>query len=340
MHLIFSENKDVSTNAIIDWLIFKNEDYIRYNGKITAQEEGFDFTNKTYSISIDNNRDSSIQIKSSLSSSNKFLEKVTSLLFRRPAGFLNQLYTPLKNDLNSIPKKEINKNLYYHFLESKNVIINFLENKAGKILGNYRKTGLNKPNTLQLAKECGLDIPNTLITNSKEGLLIFFALNKKKIITKALYEAFSHAIPKKYWISNKTVLIESMLKLPDEFAPSLFQEYIDKEYELRIFYLDGDFFSSAIFSQKNKKTGIDYRNYDEENPNRIVPYNLTEKIKDKLVKLMDKVGLNSGSIDLIKSIDGRYVFLEINPVGQYGFISEPCNFNLEMEICNYLVNES
>jgi hypothetical protein len=33
---------------------------------------------------------------------------------------------------------------------------------------------------------------------------------------------------------------------PDYFFPSLFQECIEKDYEIRIFYLDGEFFSVAL----------------------------------------------------------------------------------------------
>ncbi|MDO9254630.1 MAG: hypothetical protein Q7U54_03885 [Bacteroidales bacterium] len=51
---------------------------------------------------------------------------------------------------------------------------------------------------------------------------------------------------------------------------------------------------------------------------------------------MKKLKLNMGSIDIIKSIEGKYYFLEINPVGQYDFVSFHCNYNIHMEIAKYL----
>ncbi len=51
-------------------------------------------------------------------------------------------------------------------------------------------------------------------------------------------------------------------KLPDTFSPSLIQGYVEKKYELRIFYLNGECFASAIFSQLDEQTKIDFRNYN------------------------------------------------------------------------------
>ena len=47
---------------------------------------------------------------------------------------------------------------------------------------------------------------------------------------------------------------------------------------------------------------------------------------------MDALHLETGSLDLVKTIDGRLVFLEVNPVGQFGMVSIPCNYHLERNI--------
>ena len=57
----------------------------------------------------------------------------------------------------------------------------------------------------------------------------------------------------------------------------------------------------------------------------------------KLNKLYKKLDLNTGSTDFMVDKDGNYVFLEINPVGQFQMTSAPCNFNIEQKIANYLV---
>jgi hypothetical protein len=50
--------------------------------------------------------------------------------------------------------------------------------------------------------------------------------------------------------------------ISSEFFPSLIQEEIDKDYEVRIFYFFGELYSMAILSQNDPSTEIDFRNYN------------------------------------------------------------------------------
>ena len=138
----------------------------------------------------------------------------------------------------------------------------------------------------------------------------------------------------------QTILLDCRTNIPTKFSPSLFQGYIEKEYELRIFFLDDSFYSMVIFSQSNEKTKIDFRNYDIEKPNRVCPYSLPKKIERKITKLMNTIGLNTGSIDMIKSTDGNYYFLEVNPSGQFGMTGIPCNYDLYEKVASYLIKNS
>lgn len=54
------------------------------------------------------------------------------------------------------------------------------------------------------------------------------------------------------------------------------------------------------------------------------------------MKLMD---LNTGSIDMIKNKNNEYIFLEVNPVGQFSMVSYPCNYYIEEKIASYLINK-
>jgi len=118
--------------------------------------------------------------------------------------------------------------------------------------------------------------------------------------------------------------------------PSLFQRSINKKYELRIFYLDSDFYSMAIFSQSNIKTKTDFRNYDENKPNRCVPFTLPLDIKNKLDLFMRRKNYKTGSIDMLVDHNDNFIFLEVNPIGQFGMTSYPCNYYLEKKVAEYL----
>ncbi len=168
----------------------------------------------------------------------------------------------------------------------------------------------------------------------------FFQENNQDIISKSLFEVVQPegVLEEGFLIRGLTERIQHLDDFPNAFFPTLFQKNIHKKYELRIFYLKGKCYSAAMFTQGNEKTVVDFRNYDDEKPTRIVPFQLPGELEEKLILLMDELELNNGSIDMIKGLDGEYYFLEINPVGQYGFISGPCNYNLNKVIAEELIH--
>ena len=52
--------------------------------------------------------------------------------------------------------------------------------------------------------------------------------------------------------------------------------------------------------------------------------------------MMNKLELISGSIDLIKSQNGKYYFLEVNPNGQYDWVSQYGGYYLDKKIAYFL----
>jgi len=81
---------------------------------------------------------------------------------------------------------------------------------------------------------------------------------------------------------------------------------------------------------------IDFRLYNKENPARRVPFKLEKEIENRLSYFMKIENLNCGSFDLIVDKNGGFVFLEVNPVGQFGMVSYPCNYKLEKRIAEFL----
>jgi hypothetical protein len=47
-------------------------------------------------------------------------------------------------------------------------------------------------------------------------------------------------------------------------------------------------------------------------------------------------GLTSGSLDVVLTTQYEYVFLEVNPIGQFEQVSVPCNYNLFKTIAEIL----
>lgn len=204
-------------------------------------------------------------------------------------------------------------------------------------LGKVAAQDTNKLQTLSIAAEVGLKIPETIVTNNRDEL-IMFRNQVGPIVCKAIQNVVAFIYDDKPHINyTSEVSYEDILEFPDIFYTSLFQQKLEKLFEIRSFYLDGEIYSMAIFSQLDMQTSIDFRNYNLTKPNRTVPFKLPAHVESKLIQLMSILGQKTGSIDIIVTDEKEFVFLEVNPVGQYGMVSYPCNYELNMKMAEYLV---
>nr|WP_298007246.1 grasp-with-spasm system ATP-grasp peptide maturase [uncultured Flavobacterium sp.] len=318
MVLILSAEDDYSTNDVIDWLIHFNIEFIRISSRDSIV---------VTKVCMYNNK---IDINFTVNNKPLRLSQLTSFWYRR--SHLNLLFDKISIDMKL--DSSINNHLFLEFSEIKAFFIKELANIG---INRYEDIFLNKLIVLAEAAKTGLKIPSTIIANTKEDVFEF-AKRYKAIITKNISQGI-FIFHKDTMLTSTTILMnEKYLDMLEEnFAYTLFQEYIEKEIELRIFYLKGKFYSSAIFSQNDPKTIVDFRNYNFEKPNRIVPFKLPRVIEERLCGLMLKIGLNCGSIDMIYSKNKEYYFLEVNPIGQFAQVSQPCNYYLEEKIAEILV---
>ena len=204
-------------------------------------------------------------------------------------------------------------------------------------IGNPNHMGLNRLFTLEIAIKLGMNIPKyAVITNLNqiENMNDIGDTFVVKAIEDGLYHFHNN---RAYYSYTEAYTKEEMKGKNIPLFPSLIMEKIEKEYEIRSFYLDGHFYSMAIFSQNNKQTEFDFRKYCAERPNKVEPYKLPHDVEEKLNRLFHYFDLNCGSADIVVDKKGNYIFLEINPVVQFQMTSLPCNYNLEQIIANYLV---
>lgn len=203
-----------------------------------------------------------------------------------------------------------------------------------KWLNRSDNSRIGKIAQLVVAKSVGLDYPESRIITSKKELAKFFP---KKIIIKPIQDV-SHVhfdgIP---YTQYTTILTQEMLnQISNDLFPCLCQKYIDKNIEIRSFFMNDKIYSMGICSTFDKQTSVDFRRYNRKHPNRVIPYKLPDEIEKKIRLLMRQLKLNCGSLDVILGNDGKYYFLEVNPVGQFGMVSKPCNYYLEREMAKYL----
>jgi len=182
--------------------------------------------------------------------------------------------------------------------------------------------------------------PEYAILTNRKDLVALYPKHNEKIVTKNWSQGVTFVGVKKQIAGGVQLITDDFIKeTTKNFYPTFIQAYTPKLYELRIFYLNEKLFCSAIFSQSNEKTKVDFRNYDHNRPNRVVSYELPESIKSQLIKFMKKIKVNTGSIDMIYTPMNEYIFLEFNPIGQFIQVETPCNYPLSKEIAKYLSYE-
>lgn len=171
---------------------------------------------------------------------------------------------------------------------------------------------------LQLAKRLGLRIPRTIVTNDPVEARAFIRelgcdIAVKPLMTAGVadgdtcYEIYAQRISPDQLDEH----IESI-----RWAPTILQEYIPKATELRVTVIGSDIFAVEIDSQSISASAVDWRQVDPfAIPHR--PTTLPPALVSLLRRFLQSYGLTFGAIDLIRTPDGEYVFLENNPNGQW-----------------------
>ncbi|MDL2312669.1 hypothetical protein LJC68_07320 [Bacteroidales bacterium OttesenSCG-928-B11] len=223
-----------------------------------------------------------------------------------------------------------------HIFDEYCVFFNFLVrkitlNKHTYWFNNPFYVSPNKLHQLEIAQKAGLKIPHTILRNqlTPEDL-------QKKMITKNLSEMATFSSSHNFY-STYTSQVKNV-NFKEHFFVSLFQEEIEKELELRVLYIDGICYAMAIFSQENSQTKTDYRRYDYENENRMELFRLPQNINEAIVLFMNLMNLQTGSLDLILDKNGDYIFLEVNPSGQYDLFNNS-NIQPDKLIAQHLIKK-
>jgi glutathione synthase/RimK-type ligase-like ATP-grasp enzyme len=191
---------------------------------------------------------------------------------------------------------------------------------------------------LTLAARRGFEIPPTLITNSRSELLAFHREHNGQLICKALnFPNFPATNGVDRWaVSTQLVTPRDMGYASSIHAcPAIFQAYIPKRLELRVTVVADQAFACEIHSQATHRTRHDWRRYDlERTPHRV--HRLPDDVRDRCVRIVRELGLCYGAIDLVLTPDDRYVFLEVNPMGQYLWIEKMTGLPISEAICDLL----
>jgi len=170
----------------------------------------------------------------------------------------------------------------------------------------------------QLARSLGLRVPDSLFTNDPAAVRAFAAAHPEGIITKMQATFAVYRDNEEQVVFTNPVSARDLEDLEGlAVCPMIFQEAIPKERELRVTIVGSQIFCAGIDSSKLARAAHDWRREGDAFAEHWQPFDLPDEISEKLLALMDKLDLNYGAIDVILTPDGRFVFLEINPCGEF-----------------------
>ncbi|MET4726600.1 glutathione synthase/RimK-type ligase-like ATP-grasp enzyme [Lysobacter enzymogenes] len=171
---------------------------------------------------------------------------------------------------------------------------------------------------LHHAAAVGLDTPPTLISNDPAAIRAFFHEHGGQAIYKPITAA-SWVSEEKAWATYTTALSEDLLREDASLsnAPGIYQPLLDKAYELRVTIMGRTVIPARLHSQREGHYLTDWRANDFDEAMGCERYPLPEAVEARCLQLMARLGLVFGCIDIVVTRDGRYVFLEVNEMGQF-----------------------
>lgn len=299
--LIITSTVDFTVDYIID----------RYKNKCEFYRINIDKFNE---YEFDMNFEKGFNVKNRYWNINE--SEISSIYYRKPM-------LPDLSEFEPSYIKMISKDIIYF-------INGLVDSFKGKVLSKpciLRKTE-NKVYQIMIAKEVGFCFPESSIGTCKEkinGIIkkggIIKPLTTGKMVNDNLCEII------------QTSKINNIIKEDISMTPLYIQKYINKDCELRITIINDKVFAVKIKAYNN----IDWRINQEKNE-----YELTSipvQIEKKCFKMLEKMNLRFGAFDFIIDELGRYIFLEVNPNGQWLWLEEKLNLKISNEIVSYLLEK-
>jgi hypothetical protein len=188
-----------------------------------------------------------------------------------------------------------------------------------------------------VASDLGFKSPDTLYSNDPGQIRAFIRRQGGEIVYKPL-----RGLPwqgnKSHWTSFTSRLTEDQLIEDDllRSAPGIYQELVDKEFELRVTVMGHCVMTAKIASQNSEHGKLDWRRSPGEM--EASAFELPRLISDLCLRLMEKLGIVFGCFDFIVTPTGDYVFLEVNEAGQFLFLEQQTGLPLLDRFSEFLLS--
>lgn len=193
-----------------------------------------------------------------------------------------------------------------------------------------------KPVQLAHAAACGLVVPDTIVTNDPAQAAKFIAHVGRAVYKPLTPAGITEADRQRVVFTTPVAAgdVDESVRL----TANLFQEWINKRYEVRLTVVD-DTFLAARIDTGSEAAAVDWRaDYDTltYTPLPDVP----AAVRAGVSALMRRLRLRFGAFDFIVTPDDRWIFLEINPNGQWAWIEDATGLPIAASIADALTRET
>ena len=311
-YLIISSTIDFSTDLVCYQLMMSGEKFYRLNrDEFIKHNIVADLQKKSMMISIED-EEYNIQF-----------EQLKGVFYRAPVF----LRTQAKAELSV--QEQLERNQWSSFL--RNLIIFQNANWINNPVYTYRAE--NKMFQLCVAESCGLQIPKTYVSNISVNMLE----REKKYIVKSLDTALFYDTQnnKEMFTYSNVVSGEEVHDYELASAPIIIQEFLNPKVDCRVTYIQGKLFPVKILQNGEGLYG-DWRLRKDEL--EYVPFQLPPNISMAICKLMQKLEIQFGGIDLA-IVGEKYFFIEVNPTGEWGWLEIKTGMQISQTIKKALCGE-
>lgn len=197
----------------------------------------------------------------------------------------------------------------------------------------------NKIVQLTVARSLGIRIPDSCISNDPNHVASFIKAHDR-VICKPLRSGWFEDSQGEWSIYTTEITPEMLAGLDAvSLAPAIFQKLVPKSCDLRVTIVGDRIFAAEIDSQSEEASKVDWRRTT--NPN--LPHSictLPDVLENKLLLLMRELELEFGAIDLVRTPENDYFFLEVNPNGQWLWLDDQLDLGITAEVASWLVRET
>ena len=306
--LIVSTKDDYATDYIAFYLNKVNASYLRLN---IDQLSDFSINIDPYSPEIyGDGTNFSFKIDPDI---------LKSIYFRAPVFWKDQYNGNLS------PDQQFSYNQWATFIQSLIIFEDVLwVNHPQKVY-----SAENKPYQLYKARKLGFKTPETIITNSNKNNSI---LEKNTVVIKTLGSMMLNINDSDGFIYTNIVNNKNLQNGDISSAPVILQETLIPKVDIRVTVIRNKVFAVSI---KKDEQGIntDWRLEESVEYEKI---KLPKNIEKKCIELTETLGLKYGGIDLLIHND-NYYFIEINPTGDWMWLINHLDLEIDEEIVKLLL---